>query len=236
MTNMSNQPNKQRKKSYKYNSWRCRSDSAFRELFLTSIIVFYMFTDGIFNVKYMGQIFKTSGKFIRDQLIQHEDCAAILAKRRKRRHVRSRKQLIKDVIEEWNRDPDNIFIDDLGLRFNVPVISIQTILNRRPGACEEEMTMKRPLSFATDQEFYLRNHWKDEAGDWNSEGKLPGWGLKPKEMQELRYMKSYPWVDSSIDAQSVVDFFLNCYDMELTMKKFNVPTVAQLQEILNKNL
>lgn len=190
-------------KNFKYPAWRCRSDLDFRDQYYTAIRTFYRYTDGIFNMRYMGKIFKTTAKYVRKVILECDHCQEIINRRRYRRGTNGipRKILKVIIVKQWQEVPDERSIDYFGVKFNVPVVSVQTILNKREDASEEEATLQRPLSFLDADGFYLNYGWKDEEGYWTPSELMLGWGLNPEARAKSRTFNEFPWPNSD-DAYS----------------------------------
>lgn len=225
-------------KTYKFPAWRCRADKYFKERFYSDVRTFYRYTDGIFNTQFMGLIFCSSSQYIRRILLEDQKCMEILNKRRFRGrvHTRPRKELVSLVLAAWRADKVNTFIDDIALRYNIAVISVQTILNKRPGASEEEFKLKRPLSFKEAEVFYQRNGWKSEDAEWTKSDKYLGWGLKPEEAKKLRTFDEQPWPQDDLDPKEVSQFYLACRDFNKTMTRFNILSIDKLHRLLSQGL
>lgn len=221
--------------TYRYPSQRCRYDQDFREQYFLDIRTFYRYTDGIFNCTYIGKIFNTTAKYARQVLHDCPKCTEILNRRRYRRKLEGikRSDLVTAVLKLWREDPENVFIDDLGLRFNFPVVSIQTIINKRHDASEDERKRKHPLSFSSAAEFYARNKWKDEEGFWTKPVKNIGWGLKKELRARNRTFNESPWPeDEQIWKQAVSE--LEHTPIDLVVQKFNLPSTQALLQFIQR--
>lgn len=220
--------------SYKYPSRQCRVDEKFKNDYFQQIQNFYRFTDGVFNCAYVGKIFRISPKYARQIIRECPICREINDKRRYRRKYKGFQyfQLKQLVILEWLRDQDNVYIDDLALMWSIPVVSVQTILNKRPGATAEEHKLKRPLSFNTVEEFYTRNKWKDQDGNWTKPEKTLGYKLSTELQQQNRVAQSVPWASTRV-INAVGRAFANGKNTDEIMKTYNIPDLRTFRYYVN---
>lgn len=221
-------------RDYKYPSFRCRVDPNFRTEFFKKMQVFYRFTDGIFNCIYLGKIFKVSAKYARQVILECPICAEINHRRRYRRKYQGIKlfQLKQLVVLSWKKAPENVFIDDLAVMWNIPVVSAQTYLNKRVGASEDERTLKRPLSFNSPDEFYERNGWVDDLGNWTPSTKTIGWMLSPELQAQSRTFDEYPWANPRV-IQAVGKAFTAGTSTEEIMRTYNIPDIRTFRHYVS---
>lgn len=213
-------------RDYKYPSARCRVDEVFKQYFYKSVQNFYRFTDGVFNCTYLGKIFRMSAKYARQIILQCAHCKVINQRRRYRRKYHGLKlfQLKQLVVLSWKQAPADVYIDDLAVMWNIPVLSAQTYLNKRLGASEEEHKLKRPLSFSSPEEFYRRNGWIDEDGNWSPSNKTIGWKLKPELQAKNRTIDEVPWADDRT-INAIGKAFAEGMDAEEIMDKYKIPDI-----------